>query len=272
MEIDGGVSAVEVGQVVVIKGQATDDDGNALTADGKVAAIEVSVNGGVTWRVADGTTEWRHNWLAQDPGEHIIMVRAVDDSLNLQFDVPAQTITVNEFGSIPINEYVGNASSNSLWGASGQDWMYAGDGLDELVGEAGNDFMFGQGSQDWIFGGTGIDHVSGDEGNDFLFGLDDQDWLYGGESNDFLNGGKGNDFLTGGLGADTFFFDQENGQDLITDFENGVDHIDLSAYGFVQPQDIGMTTEAGSVTLALGGGNIVVVQGVTQLDPTTFIL
>ena len=273
LAIDGGVNTVEVGQVVVIKGIATDDDGSTLTDDGRVAAVEVSVNGGVTWRVAEGTTDWRFNWNAQDVGEHIVMVRAVDDSLNLQyFDVPFQLIAVKELGGTPINEYVGGALSNSLWGGTGQDWMFAGDGLDELIGEGGNDFMYGQGGQDWIFGGIGLDFAGGDEGNDFLFGAEDQDWIYGGEGDDFLDGGVGNDFLAGGAGEDTFYFEKGSGYDVIEDFESGIDTIDISAYSLNGLGDIQMTSGVNELTLALGGDNFVVVQGVTQLQPGNFRL
>ena len=37
---------------VTITGTATDIDGNPLTTDGKVAAVEVSVDGGTTWKIA----------------------------------------------------------------------------------------------------------------------------------------------------------------------------------------------------------------------------
>ena len=35
---------------VTITGTATDNDGNPLTADGKVAVVEVSLDGGTTWQ------------------------------------------------------------------------------------------------------------------------------------------------------------------------------------------------------------------------------
>ena len=49
---------VEALTPVTITGTATDNDGNPLTTDGKVAAVEVSVDGGTTWKVANSTDNW----------------------------------------------------------------------------------------------------------------------------------------------------------------------------------------------------------------------
>ena len=43
---------------VTITGTATDNDGNPLTTDGKVAAVEVSLDGGSTWKIANSTDNW----------------------------------------------------------------------------------------------------------------------------------------------------------------------------------------------------------------------
>ncbi|MCO5118053.1 MAG: Ig-like domain-containing protein [Burkholderiaceae bacterium] len=55
------------------------------------------------------------------------------------------------------------------------------------------------------------------------------DVLDGGAGNDLIFGQGGNDTLTGGAGADTFVFSMhaDNGNDVITDFEVGVDRIML---------------------------------------------
>ena len=68
--------------VFTFTGTATDDDGNPNTTDGTVALVEISFDGGATWRPADGTTNWSYDWIAT-PGTHDIVVRAIDDSLNL---------------------------------------------------------------------------------------------------------------------------------------------------------------------------------------------
>jgi len=49
-----------------------------------VAAVEVSVDGGVTWHPAVGTATWSYEWQAPtDVKQATILVRAVDDSNNL---------------------------------------------------------------------------------------------------------------------------------------------------------------------------------------------
>jgi Ca2+-binding RTX toxin-like protein len=115
-------------------------------------------------------------------------------------------------------------------------------------GRGGDDFLSGHTSRDFLFGGTGndtlrgmgnVDVLSGEEGNDVLDGGRGSDVLSGGSGNDVLYGGSGNDTLTGGAGSDRFSLEQHGIDgtsrgaapqiDQITDFQQGVDLIDLSA-------------------------------------------
>ena len=77
--------------------------------------------------------------------------------------------------------------------------------------------------------------MSGDEGNDYVFGGAGSDTVNGNLGADRLTGGLGKDFLTGGSEADTFVFTKLNessfvraNADHITDFQHGVDHIDVA--------------------------------------------
>ncbi|MBL4543940.1 MAG: hypothetical protein JKP97_19525, partial [Rhodobacteraceae bacterium] len=58
------------------------------------------------------------------------------------------------------------------------------------------------------------------------------DTLRGGDGDDGVWGGIGNDLLTGGAGADRFVFAAGDDADTITDFEDGIDKLDLSDFGF----------------------------------------
>lgn len=84
---------------VTITGTATDNDGNAATHDGKVAVVEVSTDGGATWRVAsttDGWAHWSYTWQPPREGNYTILARAIDDSLNISSIVADQrTVTVS---------------------------------------------------------------------------------------------------------------------------------------------------------------------------------
>lgn len=68
---------------VTISGTATDNDGNAATVDGAVGVVEVSIDGGATWKVANGKGNWTYSWLPTTAGTYEVLARAIDDSLNL---------------------------------------------------------------------------------------------------------------------------------------------------------------------------------------------
>jgi Ca2+-binding RTX toxin-like protein len=88
-----------------------------------------------------------------------------------------------------------------------------------------------------VEGDDGANIIRGAGGKDTISGLGGDDRLMGGVGDDVLDGGVGKDQLTGGAGADTFVFapgDSGLGganRDYIEDFEGGVDHIDLTAFG-----------------------------------------
>src|SRR5690606_5131293 len=69
-------------------------------------------------------------------------------------------------------------------------------------------------------------------------GTNSGDTLTGGTGDDSLSGGGSADLLTGGPGADIFDFNAvtdsmlSNDSDRITDFEDGIDLIELTGLGF----------------------------------------
>ena len=80
-----------------------------------------------------------------------------------------------------------------------------------------------------IEGTEAVDLLTGDGGENYLFGYGGNDTLLGGDSDDILLGGLGDDTLTGGGGANIFRWQAgETGHDVVTDFELGVDSLDLS--------------------------------------------
>jgi Peptidase M10 serralysin C terminal/RTX calcium-binding nonapeptide repeat (4 copies) len=98
-------------------------------------------------------------------------------------------------------------------------------GFENVIGGAGNDLVFGSAVGNSLEGG---------DGDDTLFSLGGNDTLDGGVGNDQLVGGAGKDQLTGGTGPDLFLFGAlyDSGitagtRDLIADFEQGSDFIDL---------------------------------------------
>ena len=62
--------------------------GTAVDAEGRVAGVEVSTDGGDSWHPAIGTSSWSYTYLQRGQGETSLRVRAVDDSANIG---PART-------------------------------------------------------------------------------------------------------------------------------------------------------------------------------------
>ncbi|MCA9915579.1 MAG: hypothetical protein KC496_19630, partial [Anaerolineae bacterium] len=83
--LDG--ASVEAGNAIIISGSATDSGG------GVVGGVEVSVDGGTTWRRANGRANWTYQWIPSTIGSTTIQSRAVDDSGNLE--TPSAGITVD---------------------------------------------------------------------------------------------------------------------------------------------------------------------------------
>lgn len=82
-----------------------------------------------------------------------------------------------------------------IFGALGDDAIYAGRWADLLSGGPGNDRLFGQTGNDAIFGGTGNDLLSGSLGDDRLFGSFGNDRIYAGPGRNYVDGGTGNDTI-----------------------------------------------------------------------------
>lgn len=105
-------------------------------------------------------------------------------------------------------------------------------GNDKLTGTDGKNTLKGNGGDDRLFGLGGRDLLDGGNGADRLFGGAGHDKLIGGAGKDRLSGDGGKDRLEGGHGADIFVFAPDFGKDVILDFEDGKDSIDLSGFNF----------------------------------------
>ena len=81
------------GQTVTILGTAADLGG------GVVAGVEVSTDGGSSWRKAIGTTSWSHSWTPAETGPATILSRAVDDSNNLEYPRLSDHFAISVFHS-----------------------------------------------------------------------------------------------------------------------------------------------------------------------------
>ncbi|WP_189411968.1 calcium-binding protein [Neogemmobacter tilapiae] len=155
------------------------------------------------------------------------------------FDPRTAAILAN--GSALNDQYVGTSFNDSLAGAlgndrldgqGGNDVVFGGDGNDILRGGLGHDDLGGDGGSDQLIAGSGNDSVNAGDGADLLRGEDGADLLLGGLGDDRIFGGKGKDLLSGNGGADDFIFTSaaEAKGDRITDFQRGVDDLNLRAF------------------------------------------
>lgn len=145
------------------------------------------------------------------------------------------------------NEIKGGAGNDRILGGRGHDELEGNGGRDILIGGAGNDELEGGAGHDTLRGGAGHDELEGGAGRDRLFGNGGRDDLEGGAGADTLNGGvgadtleggRGNDILIGGAGADQFEFDLGHGRDIIRDFENGRDKIEIDDFSRAQVRQV----------------------------------
>ncbi len=100
-------AAFSFGSTLTITGTAAD------TGGGVVGTVEVSTDGGVTWRRATGRQSWSYTWTAYTSGSINIKSRAADDSGNLQ--VPGAGINVTVAAPLCPSTTV---SCFSLWNSS----------------------------------------------------------------------------------------------------------------------------------------------------------
>jgi len=156
------------------------------------------------------------------------------------------------------NDWIGGGDdADELFAGGGNDIVRGNKGNDLIKGGGGSDIVAGGPGDDTVSGGNGSDKVKGDSGNDTLSGGDGNDLLVEGEGDGILDGGKGDDRMRGNLGSDTFLFKAGSGNDVITDFEDGLDMLDLTALKL---------TGIGDLTIFSDGGATII-----EIDPLTTI-
>lgn len=108
-----------------------------------------------------------------------------------------------------------------------------------------------------------------------ILGGDLADDIEGGAGNDTIEGGAGNDTMAGGSGNDSFILTAGGGDDSITDFTIGEDHLETSLLddgsgGQITADEVGVVTNGDSTqTLQFPNGESVTVSPGT-IDTTSF--
>ena len=210
-----------------------------------------------------------------------------NDTLVGDFDQD-DTITGNAGNDV----IIGLSGNDSLNGGTGNDSLRGGSGADDLIGGTGTDTASYSDATSRVevrlWQGTGvmgdadgdtlssIENVTSGSGNDLLIGSNGiGNVLNSGAGADVLNGLSGNDVLTGGAGADVFTFSDGTGDDRITDFENGIDSIDVSTIpGINSVADFLSIGQVGNdVVVEIDADNSITIENILigNIDPTDFV-
>lgn len=169
-----------------------------------------------------------------------------DDTINLTGDKGHTEADIQAGGGHDSVTLDGDYKQADVDLGKGHDRFTGGDGEDRVEGGRGHDDLSGGGGDDELFGGKGKDQLFGGSGDDELYGGSQRDYLEGGAGDDLLSGDAGKDILSGGEGADdlyggqggdVFVFDSltdstEDHADVIHDFHQGQDKIDVSSLEF----------------------------------------
>lgn len=202
-------------------------------------------------------------------------------------------------GGAGVDRLYGGSDDDVISGGDGNDLLNGGDGADTLSGGAGEDqasyqesgeavvvslatgFGFGGEAEgdvldgienltgsafaDTLTGDALVNRLSGNGGDDVIFGGGGDDKIYGGAGADQIDGGAGDDWLVGGAGSDRFVFGLGWGADIIGDFEDGIDVIDLSVTG-LSFGDLDITQSSSDVMVSDGFGNSIRVDDMLSTD------
>ena len=137
------------------------------------------------------------------------------------------------------------------------------------VNDTIKDFESASGSRtgdDVMLGTNGANTLRSFGGDDKLYGRGGADKLYGGDGADFLDGGggSGTDLLFGGAGADTFHFDRGEGVDVVKDFENNIDVIELDNFSLTKTQALSLASQVGDdVVFDFGSDGMLTIENAT---------
>lgn len=196
----------------------------------------------------------------------------------------------------------GSMFGDMIFGNSGANYLRGRDGDDTLSGGDGNDFLQGDGGADTLEGGNGtdmayyasstvgvtvdlgntanntgeaagdiyssIEGVFGSKFDDNITGDSGDNILRGFLGDDIINGGQGNDTLRGEAGADTFVFDFGNGNDVVIDYNDAEDMLDLTDFGFgsVASAMNFASDVSGDVVFDFGAGGMFTIEDTTTAE------
>lgn len=228
----------EDGNDALAGGEGADDLNGG---DGQDLASYFSSDEAITINLADGTASG-----GEAEGD---VLTSIEDLLGSAFD----------------DVLTGDAGSNVISGASGDDLLDGGDGADQLNGGQGNDTVTYEDSDAGVFVNLPTGQTSGgDAEGDRLSSVEN---VIGSDFDDMFTSGSTDNILTGGDGDDIFQFLSTTANDVITDFGNGADIIDLTHLGFSDFSEItSLITDTGDdLVLTFADGGTITFEDVAEI-------
>ncbi|WP_395543322.1 M10 family metallopeptidase [Neotabrizicola sp. sgz301269] len=212
------------------------------------------------------------------------------------------------YGSFNADTLLGDGGDNVIWGDAGNDLLYGRAGNDSIYGGSGDDILLGGAGADLLDGGAGvhdrvqytesatglrvdlmnatvntgiaagdtfafIEDLYGSFHRDTLAGDNAANFIWGDGGDDLIDGRRGNDTLHGGGGADTLYFGVSWGDDVILDYENGIDRLDfrnLAGQGLHGVEGLGIAVEAEGTMITFAGQSLFV-QGIAGIDTSNWV-
>ncbi len=238
------------------------DDGNDVLLGGDEGNIFLGEVGNDTLKGGGGD-----DTLEGGTGDDVLFGQEGSDSLSGGLDNDELR------GGEGADELFGEQGADTLHGGEGDDLLDGGSSKDILRGGIGADSLMGGNARDTLYGGNDDDMLDGGSEGDTLYGGNGDDTLDGGTGDDMIVGGRGDDELRGNTGADTFVFIRKNGDDVITDFSDDIDFLDLSALSIANLAEFQAaatdTNDGLFVDLdLLGGSGSVLIEGIDEAQIT----
>ncbi len=171
--------------------------------------------------------------------------------------IPSETEVYGTNGADDI-DHEGVNIAQEIYSFDGDDTIGAGSNDDTIFSGLGDDTIMAWAGDDLAVGGEGDDFIDGNAGNDTIHAGEGADQIFGGSDDDLI-------FLVDDGDEDIIYFSQGHGNDVVDNFEQGVDKMALGGYGFSSFDDIDdMITYSGDqAMLDLGGGDSIIF---TKLD------
>ena len=147
------------------------------------------------------------------------------------------------------------------------------DAADQLIelASGGNDvvyasitYILGVNLETLVLTGTAALDGTGNELDNRLFGNPGANRLEGLAGNDWIEGRAGDDTLVSGIGDDIFTFAPGCGVDVVSDFGNGRDRINLTAF-HTGPGGMLVTHVGSDTVLIFATGDVITLQGVAAI-------